>query len=90
VWQGSSTCHADAATLTAGDDDPQCCTRNRNKFGHFLLDVETHTMERLWGTSSMDILEKVEYKIGSAFDPEPIAKKYGARKDARRKLLRAD
>lgn len=61
--------------------DKRCCDNNIKAVpgSDYLLDVETRTLQRLWDEDGMDVLEPAKYAIGDSFDPNPIAKKYGAK-----------
>jgi hypothetical protein len=66
------------ANADCGSDDKDCCTRNAALYGgNFLLDVEKRTLQKIWGLNYEHTLFKVNYRICDAFDPAPIAKRYG-------------
>jgi hypothetical protein len=63
-------------------DGTNCCTDNKQKYAKpgYLLDVETRTAKRLFGIKHAEdtLLDKIEYRVCGAFDPDPIAARYGA------------
>jgi hypothetical protein len=63
-------------------DGTDCCTQNKHEFAQpgYLLDLETRTAARLFGLNDAEdsLNTKIEYRICSSFDPDPIAQQFGA------------
>jgi len=63
-------------------DGTDCCTKNKTMFASpgYLLDLETRTASRLFGVSDAEdtLLAPIQYRVCEAFDPDPIAARYGA------------
>jgi hypothetical protein len=63
-------------------DGTDCCTDNKTRYASpgYLLDLETRTAKRLFGVDNAEdtLNDRIEYRICEEFDPDAIARKYGA------------
>ena len=66
-------------------DGTSCCTDNKQRFSKpgYLIDVEARTAKRLFNVdnAAQTLLDRVEYRVCERFDPDAIARRYGARRN---------